>query len=98
MGDGDDLAPEDFGGGHGQLVFLLMGSKAEAALAAKAPVDAAIVASDAGDMTAEVLFEGGRPGHELEAETIVEHGEAAGGERDTLAIGAGDDTRRCRRD
>ena len=41
-------------------------------------------------MTAELLFEGRRPRHELEAKAVVDHGEAAGGERDALAIGAGD--------
>ena len=35
-------------------------------------------------------FQRRRPGHELEAEPVVDHGEAAGGERQALAIGAGD--------
>jgi len=35
-------------------------------------VDAAVVAGDAGDVSAGLLFEGGRPGHELEAEAIVD--------------------------
>jgi hypothetical protein len=56
----------------------------------KAPVDAAVAARDAGDVAAKLLFEGGRPGHELEAEAVIDHGEAAGGEREALAIGAGD--------
>ena len=37
-----------------------------------------------------LLFERGRPGHELEAEAVVDHGEAAGGEREALAVGTGD--------
>jgi hypothetical protein len=41
-------------------------------------------------MTAELLFERRRPGHELEAEPIVNHGEAAGGEREALSISPGD--------
>ena len=41
-------------------------------------------------MLAELLFERGRPGHELKAKAVVQHGEAAGGERDTLPVGAGD--------
>ena len=39
---------------------------------------------------AELLFERGRPGHELEAEAVVDHGEAAGGEREALAVSPGD--------
>jgi hypothetical protein len=39
---------------------------------------------------AELVFEGRRPGHELEAEAVIDHREAAGGERHALAIGAGD--------
>ena len=61
-----------------------------APVAAEAPVDPAIRAGDAGDVAAELLFEGGRPGHELEAEAVVDHGEAAGGEREALPIGPGD--------
>src|SRR5690606_9103127 len=60
-----------------------------AALASEVPIDAAIVAGDAGDVTADLLFERGRPGHELEAKAVVDHGEAAGGERESLAIGTG---------
>ena len=41
-------------------------------------------------MFAELLFERGRPGDELEAEAIVQHGETAGGESEPLAICAGD--------
>ncbi len=47
-------------------------------------------AGDAGDVAAELLFEGGRPGHELEAKTVVDHGEAARGEREALPVGPGD--------
>ena len=35
-------------------------------------------------------FRARAPGHELEAEPVIDHGEAAGGERQALAIGAGD--------
>ena len=41
-------------------------------------------------MTSDLLFERGRPGDELEAEAVVDHGEPPGGEREALAIGAGD--------
>ena len=30
------------------------------------------------------------PGHELEAEAVIDHGEAAGGEREALPVGSGD--------
>jgi len=65
-------------------------SQPEPSAAAEAPVDPAIRAGDARDVAAELLFEGGRPGHELEAEAVVDHGEAAGGERETLPVGPGD--------
>src|SRR6516165_9046036 len=67
----------------------------EPAISAEAPVDPAIASCDAGDMAPELLFEGGRPGHELEAQAVVDHGEAAGGEREALAVGASDIFARC---
>jgi hypothetical protein len=48
----------------------------------------ATVLSDAGDVLAELLLDLARPGHELETETVVDHGEAAGGERQALTVGA----------
>lgn len=65
-------------------------SQSQPTIAAEAPVDAAIIAGDAGDMVAELLFEGWRPGHQLEAQTVVDHGETAGGEREPLTVSAGD--------
>src|SRR5690606_34287163 len=41
-------------------------------------------------MAAEMLFERGRPGHELEAEAIIEHREASRGEIEAAAVGARD--------
>jgi len=41
-------------------------------------------------MAAKLLFERGRPGNELETEAVVDHGEAAGGEREALAVGTSD--------
>src|SRR3546814_6179964 len=57
-------------------------SQAEPPFAAEAPIDAAIAARETGDMAAELLFEGRRPGHELETEAVIDHREAAGGEND----------------
>ena len=64
--------------------------QAESALPAEAPVDAAVRSGDAGDGLAEMAFQRRRPGHELEAEPVIDHGEAAGGQHETLAIDAGD--------
>src|SRR3546814_19750115 len=47
-------------------------------------------ARETGDMAAELLFEGRRPGHELETEAVIDHREAAGGERDAPLVGASD--------
>src|SRR5713226_5365240 len=41
-------------------------------------------------MLAELPLEHGPPWHQLEAETIIDHGEPARRQRDTLAIGSGD--------
>src|SRR3972149_35718 len=64
--------------------------QAEPALPAEAPVDAAVRSGDAGDVLAEIAFQRRRPRHELEAEPVIDHGEAAGGQDETLAIDAGD--------
>src|SRR3990167_7759943 len=66
------------------------GLEAEPALAAQRPVDAAAGADDAGHLAAELLFEGAGPGNEAETQAIVDHGEAAGGEREALTNDAGD--------
>src|SRR3546814_14923874 len=65
-----------------------MGLHAEPAVASEAPVDATGAARHAGDVLADLAFKGWRPRHELEAETVVDHGEAARREREALAIGA----------
>ena len=56
----------------------------------KAPVNAPVTTRDARYVAAEVFLHRGRPGHELEAKPVVDHCEAAGGERQALAICAGD--------
>src|SRR3546814_10516361 len=65
-----------------------MGLHAEPAVASEAPVDATGAARHAGDVLADLAFKGWRPRHELEAETVVDRGEAARREREALAIGA----------
>src|SRR3546814_17332881 len=65
-----------------------MGLHAEPAVASEAPVDATGAARHAGDVLADLAFKGWRPRHELEAETVVDHGEAARREREALAKGS----------
>src|SRR5579885_3215131 len=65
-------------------------SQADPPLAAEAPVDPAVAACDAGDRSAEMLFERRRPRHELETEAVVEHREPAGSQIEAAAIGARD--------
>src|SRR5262249_21500370 len=61
------------------------------ALPAERPLDtAASIAHDAGDVLADLLFEDGLPGHELEAEPVLHHGEASAGERGDTRKAAGD--------
>src|SRR5687767_2223593 len=62
--------------------------EAQVALATKTPFNAAAILHDAGDVLAEPLFEPARPGDKLEAKPVIDHGEASGGERQALAIGA----------
>src|SRR5207253_4730032 len=52
-------------------------SESESALSTKAPVDPAARQHDAGHMPTELLFQRGAPGHELEAQPIVDHREPA---------------------
>ena len=59
-------------------------------LPAKTPVDAAARRHDAGNVFAELHLERRRPGHKLEAEPVVDHGETAGSEAQSLAVGSGD--------
>ena len=50
------------------------------AFPAKTPFDAAGIAHEAGDVLADTLVEDGLPRHELEADAVIDHGEAAAGE------------------
>lgn len=52
----------------------------KAPFAAEVPVNAPISAGDPRDMLAEIAFERRRPWHQLEAQSVVDHGEAAGRE------------------
>jgi hypothetical protein len=45
---------------------------------AETPFDAASSAHCAGDMLADALVEHGLPRHQLEADAVIDHGEAAG--------------------
>jgi len=47
--------------------------------AAERPVHIAARHRDAGDVAADMLFEGGAPGHEAESEPVVDHREPAAG-------------------
>lgn len=91
----NDLAPQNRGCGHGGGPFLKpviggIAHRPSPRLRPKNPIDAAVAAGHAGDMAAELLLEGRRLRHELEAETVVDHGKATGGEREALAVCAGD--------
>ena len=54
------------------------------------PVDTAIAARNARDVAAEMFLHRRCPRYELETETVVDHREAAGGERQALTISARD--------
>src|SRR5258708_104424 len=60
-------------------------SKGKVALASKTPVDAAGT-GDAVYMPAKFTLKGRYPGHELEAQAVVDHRKPAGGKRQSSAI------------
>src|SRR5271163_1399944 len=55
-------------------------------LPADAPIYVAAWRHDTVDLAAELLFQRWPPGHELKPHAIVDHGEAAGRERDPPAV------------
>ena len=59
-------------------------------LAPETPIDVPAGRDHAADMAPELLLQRRPPGDELKPHPIVDHGEPAGGERDALAIDAGD--------
>ena len=52
-------------------------SKSQSALSTETPVNSSAWQHNAGDLATELLFQGWTPGHELETETIIDHGEPA---------------------
>ena len=85
------IAPA-FGCGGGHFFRSCVGppqSDAESPLAPEAPIDSTARRHRARHVLPELLLERGSPWHQLEAETIVDHGEPAGRQRDPLPIGAG---------
>jgi hypothetical protein len=56
---------------------------------AKSPDDASGMA-ETGDLTSQMSFQGRRPGHEPEAEPVIEHGEAPRGQGEAPAVNSGD--------
>ena len=71
-------------------VFTRIRSETQSAFSAEAPVHSAARRHDTGHLSAEVLLQRRPPGDELEAEPVIDHCEAARGERDALALDAGD--------
>ena len=64
-------------------------SKAYAAFAAEAPVDAGR-GGDAANFLPEMLFQCRPPRHQLKPQAVIDHGEPSSSERDALAVDAGD--------
>jgi hypothetical protein len=52
---------------------------------AETPFDPAVLFGNAGDMTAELLFERRRPWVESKTQAAVDHGESSRGQREALA-------------
>jgi hypothetical protein len=66
-------------------------SDAQVKLASEAPLDAATRHHDAGDVLAEVLLQRRPPWHQLEAESVIDHGEPARCQHHPLTKGPGDE-------
>jgi hypothetical protein len=65
-------------------------SNAQPTFASETPVNRAARGHDARHLFSELLLQGRPPGHKLETETIIDHGEPTRRQRDALAIDAGD--------
>ncbi len=65
-------------------------SQSYAPLSSEIPINAAARRHDAGYLLPKLLLQRRPPGHELESHPIIDHGEAARGQGDALAIDAGD--------
>src|SRR5580692_561724 len=65
-------------------------SHTQSPLAPEGPIHAAAWPHDTVHLLAKLLFECRPPRHQLEAESVVDHGEAARRKRHALAIDAGD--------
>ena len=61
------------------------GSEGKVPPSSKTPVNAAGT-GDAVHLSAELALKGRYPGYELKAEAVVDHGEAAGGKRESSAV------------
>ena len=68
----------------------MMSLQAESALAPDIPVDATPRCQRAGHVLTKPVLERGPPRDELKPHSVIDHRESAGGQRDALAIDAGD--------
>lgn len=55
----------------------------------KTPINPAGMRHNACDLSPELLLQSGSPGHQLESEPIVDHGEPTRSERDALTVNPG---------
>ena len=63
---------------HGnKQVILWRHSYSQPSIPAETPFDATCAAHDAGDVLTDALVENGLPRHQLEADAVIDHGEAA---------------------
>jgi hypothetical protein len=65
-------------------------SEAETALSTKTPIDATAWHHDTGNLATKLLLQGRTPGHELKAETIIDHREPARTQDGPLPVDTGD--------
>ena len=72
--------------------FCAVGKKSQSKvpLAAKSPFDPAAIFRHAGDMVSKLFLQRQRPGDELKSQAIIDHGEPARRERDSLTVDASD--------
>lgn len=86
----DDLPPEYLCPSHGAVPFWrYLPLQAQTAVAPEVPVDTTIAARDSRDVFAQMSFDGRCLGHELKPKSVVDHGEATGGEGEATLIGSG---------
>src|SRR5579864_668367 len=70
-------------------------SEPQSTLSVEGPVDATAIPCNPRDLAANVVLQRWRPRYQLEAQAIIDHGEATRGKRQPLTEGSANDVATC---